>query len=159
MRKGRKWRSSSIVFIVVLLVTLGGCAGAEKKDIGTLVGTVIGGWIGHEIDDGGTAGVIIGAAAGAMIGRMIGQYMDESDKEQLAQTIDHAPTGQPVRWTNPDSGNAFSVTPTSNHYAQDNRQCRTFDQVVEVDGRIETMPGVACRAPGSDELTIEESPV
>lgn len=159
MRKVRNRRYASIAFVAALVVSLGGCAGAEKKDIGTIVGTVIGGWIGHEIDDGGATGVIIGAAAGALIGRMIGQYMDESDKAQLAQTIDHAPTGQPVHWTNPDTGNAFSVTPTSNHYAQDNRQCRTFDQVVEVDGRIETMPGVACRATGSDELMIEEMPI
>jgi len=159
MRKGRNWRTASIASAVALVVSLGGCAGAEKKDIGTLFGAALGAWAGHEIDDGGTAGVLIGAAAGALIGRMIGQYMDESDKEQLAETIDHAPTGQPVRWTNPDSGNAFSVTPTSNHYAQGNQQCRTFNQVVEVDGRIETMPGVACRAPGSDELIVEELPV
>lgn len=159
MRKGTSWRSASIALIAALVVTLGGCASAEKQDIGMVIGAVVGGLIGHEIDDGGATGAAIGAAAGAVIGGMIGRYMDESDKERLTETIDRGATGRPVHWTNPDSGNSFTVTPTSNYYAQGDSQCREFTQVVEVNGETTTMPGVACRAPGGDELVVEDLPV
>lgn len=143
--------------VAVFLIT--GCESTEKRDLGTLIGGAVGAWIGHEVDDGGAGGIVLGALAGAFVGRMIGEYMDQSDRERLQQTIEDTPSGQTVNWTNENTGNDFMVTPTSEHYAEGDKQCRTFDQVVIVDGREEVMQGVACRSPGSDELEIDGMPV
>lgn len=146
---------ASSVAVAFTLVAATGCETANKRDTGTVLGGLLGGIIGHQVDDGGAGGTIIGALVGAAVGRMIGQYMDEADKKRLAETINEAPTGQTVSWHNDESNRDFEVTPTSDVYAKGEQQCRTFDQVVYVDGRREVMEGVACKSPGSDALAIE----
>ena len=146
-------------FIFVFSFLGSGCETAGKKDMGMVIGSVLGGFIGHKVDDGGAGGVIIGALAGGAVGRMIGSYMDERDRQKLTETIDHTPRGQTVSWHNDDSGHDFEVTPTTDYYAQGDRQCRKFDQVVYVDGRREVMEGTACKAPGSQALDIEGSTI
>lgn len=140
-----------------LLVT--GCATTDKETMGTVLGGAVGAWIGHRVDHGGTGGVVAGALAGALVGKMIGRYMDQSDRERLVTTLNETPSGQVVEWQNETTGNDFRVIPTSDYYAEGGKECRTFDQAVVVDGREEVMKGVACRSPGSDELSIEDRPV
>ncbi len=135
-----------------ILVAAAACETLEKRDYGTAIGGVLGGFIGHRVDDGGARGAVIGALLGAVVGRMIGQYMDDADRARLAETINATPRGQTVSWHNPDSKRDFAVTPTSDFYARGNQECRSFNQVVYVDGRREVMEGVACRSPGSDEF-------
>lgn len=142
--------AASMAAAVALVAAVSGCESMEKRDLGTAIGGVLGGLIGHRIDDGGTGGVVIGALLGAVVGRMIGQYMDDADRARLAATIEDTPRGQTVSWHNEDSKRDFAVTPTSDFYARGDQQCRSFNQVVYVDGRREVMEGVACRAPGSD---------
>ncbi len=151
-------RTRIIASSIAIALTLGitGCETTNKRDFGTAIGGVLGGFLGHKADDGGAGGTIIGALVGAAVGRMIGQYMDEQDRARLAETINTAPSGQTVRWRNDDSQHDFAVTPTSDFYAKGEQQCRSFDQVVYVDGRREVMEGVACKSPGSDELDFAE---
>lgn len=145
---------AAILFLAVTLVSTG-CETTSNKDMGTAFGALVGGLLGSQIDDNDTRGAIIGALVGGVVGRMIGDYMDESDKGKLVETLNEAPQGQTVSWHNDRSGNEFEVTPTSSYYAQGDRQCRKFDQVVYVDGRREVMEGIACKSPGSEELAIE----
>jgi surface antigen len=159
MCRNRHKRYGVAVLALLFGLSIGGCATTDKEDLGTLFGGAVGAWIGHKVDDGGTGGIVIGALAGALAGKMIGRYMDQSDRERLAQTLNEAPSGQEVRWENEDTGNDFRVVPTSDYHARGDKECRTFDQAVVVDGREEVMEGIACRSPGSDELVIEEMPV
>lgn len=46
-----------------------------------------------------------------MLGYMIGNELDKSDKEQLTRVYDTGESGEPVAWTNPDTGNQFQATP------------------------------------------------
>lgn len=152
MRRRSTGRVTASAAAVAITLLAGGCESANKRDIGTALGGILGGILGHEVDDGGAAGTVIGALVGAAVGRMIGQYMDDADRARLAETIETAPRGQTVSWRNDQTEREFAVTPTSDFYAQGDKQCRRFDQVVYVDGRREVMEGVACKSPGSDEL-------
>lgn len=136
----------------LMLVSASGCENMQKREWGTLFGAAIGGAIGHRLGKDSASGTVIGALIGGVVGRMIGQYMDDADRKRLAETIDTAPRGQTVSWHNEDTGRDFAVTPTSDFYADAGKECRRFDQVVEVDGRREVMEGVACRTPGSESF-------
>lgn len=152
-------RRAMAVLVMASSLAVAGCATTDKEDLGTAIGGALGAWIGHRVDDGGAGGIVAGALAGALLGRVIGRYMDQSDRERLAKTLNEAPSGQEVRWENEETGNDFRVVPTSDYYDRGDKECRTFDQAVVVDGRQETMQGIACRSPGSDELVIEEQPI
>jgi len=119
---------------------------------GNAIGGILGGIAGYKLGKDSAGGAAIGALVGGVVGRMIGQYMDDADKKRLAETIDAAPSGQTVSWHNDDTGRDFAVTPTSDFYADAGKECRSFDQVVYVDGRREVMEGVACRTPGDDSF-------
>lgn len=133
-----------------LLLSTAGCENMQKRDWGTAIGGILGGIAGYKLGKDSAGGAAIGALLGGMAGRMIGQYMDDADQKRLAETIDAAPRGQTVSWHNDDTGRDFAVTPTSDFYAEAGKECRSFDQVVYVDGRREVMEGVACRTPGDE---------
>ena len=66
-----------------------------------------------------------------------------------------APMGQPQTWSNPQSGNRGTVTPTSQAYrGGDGRQCRNFSETITLkDGKSETVNGRRCKnADGSWEF-------
>ena len=136
----------------LVLVSETGCENMQKRDWGTAIGGILGGIAGYKLGKDSAGGAAIGALVGGVVGRMIGQYMDDADKKRLAETIDAAPSGQTVSWHNDDTGRDFAVTPTSDFYADAGKECRSFDQVVYVDGRREVMEGVACRTPGDDSF-------
>ena len=146
-----------ISFLLVIAVVITGCESTSKKGIGTAIGGILGGVIGYQVDDGGTAGAIIGTLVGGAVGRTIGSYMDEADRKKLAETIEDTPRGQTVSWHNDNSGNDFEVTPTTEYYAQGDRQCRNFDQVVYVDGQREVMEGTACKESGTQTWDVDGS--
>ncbi|WP_323003431.1 glycine zipper domain-containing protein [Denitromonas sp.] len=152
MRRRATGHLTASAVAVAITLLAGGCESANKRDIGTALGGILGGILGREIDDGGAGGTIIGALVGAAVGRIVGQYMDDADRARLAETIETAPSGQTVSWRNDQTEREFAVTPTSDFYAQGDKQCRRFDQVVYVDGRREVMEGVACKSPGADGL-------
>lgn len=135
-----------------VLVSAAGCENMQKREWGTLFGAAIGGAIGHKLGKDSAGGAVIGALIGGVVGRMIGEYMDDADRKRLAETIEAVPNGQTVSWHNEDTGRDFTVTPTSDFYADAGKECRRFDQVVYVDGRREVMEGVACRTPGDDSF-------
>lgn len=139
-----------------VLLAATGCEGMQKRDWGTAIGGVVGGLAGYKIGGSSAGGAAVGALLGAVAGRMIGQYMDDADRRKLAETIDETPRGQTVRWHNDETGRDFAVTPTSDSYARGDKECRTFDQVVYVDGRREVMEGLACRTPGGEEFEFSD---
>lgn len=143
---------ASSLAAALALLSASGCENMQKRDWGTAIGGLLGGIAGYKIGDDSAGGAAIGALLGGVVGRMIGQYMDDADKKRLAETIEAAPRGQTVSWRNEDTGRDFAVTPTSDFYAEVGKECRRFDQVVEVDGRREVMEGVACRTPGSESF-------
>ena len=148
----------SILVAVTLAALTAACAqnGGQygtKQTIGGLGGAALGGWAGSTI--GGGSGKLAATAAGVLIGALIGseigRTMDELDKQKAERAYTQAttaPVGQTISWSNPDTGNYGSVTPTREGTKQGSGEyCREFQQTVVVGGNQEEAYGVACRKP------------
>ncbi|MEL6979113.1 MAG: RT0821/Lpp0805 family surface protein [Pseudomonadota bacterium] len=140
-----------------LALSLAACAQdgtINKQTLGAGIGAASGVAIGSVIGSGGgrTAAMIIGGLAGGLIGSEIGRTMDENDRLRAQQAtsnaLEYSPTGQPVAWSNPDSGYSGSVTPGAS-FVEGGQNCRPYTQAITVDGRTELAEGVACRDPNS----------
>jgi len=131
---------------------LTGCETTTHAQQGEVVGGVLGGVLGSQVGDGSgqTAAIIIGTMAGSMIGRHIGQTMDDVDRMKTAETLNNNRTGQSTTWTNPDTGEEYTVTPTRT-FEESSGPCREFELDATVGGEPgQTVNGTAClQADGS----------
>lgn len=124
-----------------------------KQTIGGLGGAALGGWAGSTI--GGGKGRLAATAAGVLIGALvgseIGRTMDDVDRQKAERAYTQAttaPVGQSITWSNPQTGNYGTVTPTREGTRQATGEyCREFQQTVTVGGQQEQAYGVACRKP------------
>lgn len=143
---------NSKLFVVVLVATAfvaTGCAtdsGRRNEQSGAVIGGVIGGLLGSQVGDGDgrTAAIIAGTIIGASIGGAVGRNMDENDRARTAYSLEHARTGEPTEWQNPDTGYQYEMTPTKT-YQSETGPCREFTVEAVIDGRNETVYGTACR--------------
>ena len=130
----------------ITLPVLIGCETTTHAQQGQVIGGVLGGVIGSQVGDGtgNTAAIIIGTMAGSMIGRQIGQSMDDVDRMKTAQALNSNRTGQSTTWTNPDTGEQYTVTPTHT-YEQAGGPCREFELDATVGGEPgQSVSGTAC---------------
>lgn len=125
----------------------------NKADVGTIAGAVAGGVVGHNIGGGRgqVAATIAGTLLGAALGNSIGSSLDRADMAYYNQTsqraLETAQPGQTLPWSNPETGNSGTVTP-SNYYQDDSGQyCREYTQTIKVGGKTERGYGTACRQP------------
>lgn len=125
---------------------------------GALLGAAAGAALGRGTG-GRLAGAAIGAIVGGVIGSEIGRRLDERDRQLYAErvqyTAESGATGQQQTWSNPQSGNRGTVTPTSNVYkGAGGRDCRDFTETITLkDGQTETVKGRRCKnADGSWEF-------
>lgn len=84
----------ALVLVLLMCVSMLGCAGATNRQKGTAIGAGVGGAVGAGIgqaigrNTGGTLiGAAIGTAVGALVGNQVGAEMDEQEAEarRLAQ--------------------------------------------------------------------------
>ena len=141
---------------VAILATTAACEQSgvgTKQTIGALGGAALGGWAGSTI--GGGTGQLAATAAGVLIGALvgseIGRGLDEVDKQKAERAYTQAttaPVGQTIAWSNPNTGNYGSVTPTREGTKQGSGEyCREFQQSVVIGGNQEEAYGIACRKP------------
>ena len=142
--------SIAVLLLVVTLAT--GCQTIQdnpKTSVGAFGGAAFGGLIAAAAGGGGAAiaGAVIG---GALLGGLAGNMLDQRDKRMAAEAqqraLETAPTGQPVSWTNPDSGHSGTVTATRT-YQSEGGYCREFQNDVIIGGKSEKAYGTACRQP------------
>jgi surface antigen len=138
------------LMLVVTLTT--GCQTVQdnpKTSVGAFGGAAFGGLIAAAAGGGGAAiaGAVIG---GALLGGLAGNMLDQRDKRMAAEAqqraLETAPTGQPVAWTNPDTGHSGTVTATRTYHSG-NSYCREFQNDVVIGGKSEKAYGTACRQP------------
>ena len=153
-------RIMALGLAAAMAVSVAGCE-SSNQTTGAILGAGAGALIGSQIGSGSgrIAATAIGAVLGAAIGSEIGRRLDERDRQMYAQTATYAaesaPMGQPQTWSNPQSGNRGTVTPTSQAYrGGDGRQCRNFSETITLkDGKSETVNGRRCKnADGSWEF-------
>lgn len=144
MRKVVKIISPAL--IAGMLLT--GCEqGRQNQDVGTIAGGVAGGLLGSQV--GGGNGQIVAAVGGALLGAYlggkVGASMDKQDKMEVSRTLEKQPTNRTTTWTNPDTHNTYSVTPTQTVY-HNSQPCRDYVMKVEMsDGTTKSVHGTACR--------------
>jgi surface antigen len=139
---------------MALVLALAACEGQGRKQTGgTLIGAGAGALAGSQIGGGRgkLAAVAIGALAGAFLGSEVGKSLDRADRAAMTRTSQNAlernPTGQTSTWSNPDSGNAGTVTPTRTYETASGDPCREYQQTVTIAGKTEQAYGRACRQP------------
>lgn len=153
------YRNLMIAMILIGSAILSGCATyhtPSRETQGAVAGGVIGGVLGSTV--GGGRGRVWAAAAGTLIGALagghVGRQLDELDRYRAGRTLETAPTGASKEWVNPDSGTAYSVTPTRTYDSGYGTPCREFTMDADVGGQTEQVYGTACRqADGSWKMS------
>lgn len=147
-----KIRGMAVVFVGLVMLT--GCQSTGSKElIGTLGGAGLGGLAGSQVGngDGKLVAVAVGVLGGAFLGKSIGKNLDEVDQMMAAKSqqraLEAGPSNKPMRWKNPDTGNAGAVTPKPAYQDETGQYCREFQQEVTVGGKTEQAYGKACRQP------------
>lgn len=113
-----------LVMILALFTALSVAAGcANRAQEGAGIGTLAGATIGALTFKDKALGAAVGAGVGMMMGYIVGNEWDKADEQKVQQTLEHTPSDQSTTWTNPDTGNEYSATPTP-PYLQDNRVYR-----------------------------------
>lgn len=134
-----------IISSALLLSTLVGCM--NNEDAGTFTGAAVGGLIGSQFGSGTGQALAIGggAIAGALIGNQIGKRMDEVDRMRMQQTLESSRDGEPVAWTNPNTGVAYTVEPMRTYTPPQGGPCREYRTKAVIGGKPTEVYGKACR--------------
>lgn len=141
----------------MLVVSLSACAANDKSDqsmintIGGVLGGFAGGALGSTIGKGMGRGLAMaaGVAIGAKLGHDFAKDLSKEDKLHLDRATDDAlnmpASGQPVNWSNPNSGTYGAVTADQVTTTAQGENCRQFETTVNVKGETRAATGTACR--------------
>ena len=147
-------RFKQICALALLPVVLAACgpSGPNRQDSGLAIGAIAGGVLGSQFGGGKgrIATTALGAVIGGIVGSEIGRSMDQQDRI-LAQQAELAALeeGEPHRprsWRNPENGRYGEVVPGP-PMRRGPEYCREYTHRIYIDGRPESMRGVACRNP------------
>jgi len=102
--------------------------------------------VGSQVGKGShrTAVTIGGTIVGVLIGGAIGRSMDEADHACVAHTLEQAPPGRAVSWSDPDGG-SYRVVPRAAYEDGQGRTCREYLTTATIGGRDQQLYGTACR--------------
>ncbi|HVA13111.1 MAG TPA: peptidoglycan-binding protein [Stellaceae bacterium] len=129
--------------------------------LGSAAGGAVGGLLGSQIGkgSGNTAATIIGVLGGALGGGYIGRSMQPADQGCVTQSLDHAPTNQPVAWQNPSNGSSYWVTPTRDLRGPRGEPCREYVTDAVIDGRPQRTRNTACQQPDGNWVPLARNEV
>jgi surface antigen len=150
-RDRRTYRRRPVRYVVSRTVYVAprhtGYVYTDRTVAGGLIGAALGALTGSHIGKGSgrTAAIVGGAVIGAIVGGNIGQGMDRTDAVYASRALETAPSGNPVTWTNPDSGNRYTVTPTRTYRNAGGQYCREFTTWGWIGGYEQQLHGTACR--------------
>jgi surface antigen len=130
---------------VVMIPLCSACATAGRQQTGAVLGAGAGALAGTAISHGHAGGAIIGGILGALLGSEMGRQMDAIDELKLSRSLESTPSYQPVNWVNPDTGGAYTVTPTRTYTRESGLPCREFRMIGNVGSQSQELVGTACR--------------
>lgn len=140
----------SIFAAIIGITLLSSCATNKgpNESGGMIIGGILGGVLGHEIGSGHgrTIATIVGTMVGTSIGGNVGRSMDETDRLNVSRSLETVRTGVATSWKNPDTGNHYSMVPTST-IEKGEQPCREYQIDATVGGKAEKIYGTACRNP------------
>ncbi len=143
----------SLLGVLSVALLLSACQAetmGTKEGFGTLGGAAVGGLLGSNIGKGSgrLAATAAGVVLGGWLGNEIGASLDNADRAAMGSATSRAyttPVGQQITWNNPQSGNAGTITPVRDGYANDGSYCREFQQTITVGGQKQQGYGRACQ--------------
>lgn len=110
-------RNVLVAAVLICFLAVGvGCA--NKAQQGATVGGLAGATIGALTFNNKLLGAAVGAGVGVMMGYIIGNEWDKHDEQQVQQTLESGRSGESKTWTNPDTGAAYSATPSPPYMAE-----------------------------------------
>jgi surface antigen len=144
-------RRTTIAAFAALSLGLGACEGMNTgQTVGSLGGAAAGGLLGSQIGGGSgkLAATAVGTLVGALAGGKLGGYLQGNDRQTATQAEQTAVSqGEPIQWTNSETGNRGTIEPTRTYQDQTGQTCREYQHTVYVGGRAEQAHGNACRQP------------
>ncbi|MGB8337444.1 MAG: RT0821/Lpp0805 family surface protein [Burkholderiales bacterium] len=136
-----------VAALVVSLSLFSACTSPPNREqAGMVIGGVLGGVIGSEVGQGHgrTTATIVGTLIGSSIGGSVGRSMDETDRLKTAHALENVRTGVASSWSNPDTGNRYTVVPTKT-IENPSGPCREYTVDATVGGAKDKVYGTACR--------------
>ncbi len=130
-----------------------GGSGLDKELIGGIAGAAGGAALGSQFGKGRgqLVGVALGTLLGAKLGSEAGASLDRADMTYYNQTsqrvLETAQPGQALPWSNPQSGNSGTITPSNYYQSANGQYCREYSQSISVGGQMSQGYGTACRQP------------
>jgi surface antigen len=141
-------RRTTIAALAALSLGLGACEGMSTGEtVGALGGAAGGGLLGSQIGGGSgkLAATAVGTLVGALAGGKLGGYLQGNDQRTATEAEQSAVAqGEPIQWTNPETGNRGTIEPTRTYQDQGGQTCREYQHTVYVGGRAEQARGNAC---------------
>jgi surface antigen len=135
---------SAVLVVLVFMGSLVSCTGQyNRAQSGAAMGAAGGAVIGQAIGRN-TEATLIGVAVGTLIGYIVGNEMDKYDRQELNHVYERGVSGQQSSWQNPDTGNAYTVTPQP-AVQSPSGPCRKAEIRAVIDGKTETTYSTACR--------------
>ena len=146
-------RNAALGMTLIGMLSVSACNqnAGDKETLGGLGGAAVGGLAGAQIGSGSgqLAATAVGALLGFFIGSEVGKSLDKADQlhaERAAgQALETNPTGETSSWSNPDSGNSGTITPTRTTYTDSGQPCREYQQTVTIGAETQQAYGTACR--------------
>jgi surface antigen len=146
-------RQNRIPAVLLSALLLAGCAETADyvnenphKVFAPFVGANIGAAAGQAI--GSTTAQASLGAAGAVIGLAAGPYLQKRDVVYFDKAIDQAAVavpGQPVHWSNPNTGTRGTMTRVKDVSGTGNESCRLLRSEVNADGGVAVEDLIVCR--------------
>lgn len=144
-----------VAIVVCSASALGGCATGGRQQTGAALGAGAGALAGAAIGHGHATGTILGGVLGALLGSEMGRQMDQLDEARLSRSLETTPTARPVSWVNPDTGSAYTVTPTRSYQRDTGMPCREFRMLADVGTEKQEVFGTACRQADGSWKVVE----
>lgn len=127
-------RAIRLLFVSLVCLTLTSCESMpiSKELMGTGGGALAGGLIGGLASDGNIFAIGAGVLVGGFIGNRVGKYLDDRDKELLAQSTSEAfSTGSDQSFDNDESGVSGEVIVESSEEKSDSGKIPVLKDKVE----------------------------
>jgi surface antigen len=139
-----KWVVTAVAVGISMLVAC--TSPPNREQTGMVIGGVLGGVIGSGVGqgDGRTTATILGTLIGSSIGGSVGKSMDDTDRLKTAHALETVRTGVASSWSNPDTGNRYTVVPTKT-IENPSGPCREYTVDATVGGTKDKVYGTACR--------------
>lgn len=138
------------ISLILMIAILAGCQ-TTKAQNAAMLGTLAGATVGALTFKNKNSGAAIGGGAGMLVGYIVGNEMekyDAYDQQQLSNTLETTPSGQPSQWVNPDSRTYYEAVPEPPRQYNNGRVERDVTMRMRMaDGSTQTVYAKAYRLP------------